>query len=69
MVSVESSESDEWTDDGHGALHPLPATEHYARRLNRTFCPIAQMPVSFNNNSINHTVCQIIQRGIRGSKY
>ena len=30
MVSLEFSESDEWTDDGHGAPHPLPAAEQYA---------------------------------------
>jgi hypothetical protein len=23
-----TGESDEWTDDGHGALHPFSATEH-----------------------------------------
>jgi hypothetical protein len=32
-----TSESDEWTNDGHGALHPLSAAEYYARRLNRTY--------------------------------
>ena len=30
MVSLEFSESDEWTDDNLVALHPLPAAEHYA---------------------------------------
>ena len=29
-------ESDEWTDDDDGALHPLSAAEHHARRLNPT---------------------------------
>lgn len=45
MVSLEFSqepclmvtgESDEWPDDDDGALHPLPAAEHYAKRLKRT---------------------------------
>ena len=45
MVSLEfphepclmvTGESDEWTDDDHGALHPLSAAERYAKRLNRT---------------------------------
>jgi len=31
-----TGESDEWTDDGHIALHPLPAAERCARRPNRT---------------------------------
>ena len=31
-----TNEADEWTDDGHSALHPLSAAEHYANRLNRT---------------------------------
>jgi len=26
-----TGESDEWTDDYHGALHPFSAAEHYAR--------------------------------------
>ena len=30
MVSLKFSESDKWTDDGHIALHPLPAAEHCA---------------------------------------
>jgi len=25
-----TGESDEWTDDGHVALHALPTAEHYA---------------------------------------
>jgi len=33
MVSLEFSESDEWTDDGHGALHPLYAAERSAKFL------------------------------------
>ena len=36
MVSLEFSESDEWTDDDDVALHPLSAAARYAKRLNRT---------------------------------
>jgi hypothetical protein len=31
---VATSESDEWTEDDDGALHPLSSTEHYAILLN-----------------------------------
>ena len=51
-----TSESDEWTDDDDIALHPLSAAEIYARRLNPPVFTIAQMSVSFNDNSIHHTV-------------
>jgi len=30
---VVTSESDEWTEDDHGALHLLSATKHYANLL------------------------------------
>jgi len=46
MVSLEFGESDEWTDDDHGALHLLSAAEHCARRLNPT-CPYDFTKVSF----------------------
>jgi hypothetical protein len=36
MVSLEFSESDEWTADNGGALHPLSAAEHYARLLDNS---------------------------------
>ena len=31
---VVTSESDEWTDDYHGALHPLSAVEHHVSLCN-----------------------------------
>ena len=56
MVSLEFSKSDEWTDDDYGALHPLSAAEHYARRLNRN-CLYDCTNVSLSNdNSIHHTI-------------
>ncbi len=36
MVSLEFSKSDGWRNDDVVALHPFPAAEHYARRLNPT---------------------------------
>ena len=38
MVSLAFSKSDEWIEDGHGALHLLSAAERYAILCDEVFC-------------------------------
>jgi len=37
MVSLEFSESEEWTEDNDGTLQPLSAAEHSANLFNEGF--------------------------------
>jgi len=66
MVSLEFSqepcptitgESDEWTDDNGGALHPLPAAEHQVSLCNEV---TRQANVSLNILSLSSTLVAVL---------
>jgi hypothetical protein len=51
---VATSNSDEWTEDDDGALHPLSSAEHYAILLDSFLIKVALNPRIYQRISIHH---------------